>query len=121
MTVKLARNLTRKHVYPSNLEKMNVLRAVQVLSPPVIAALEHLQENSHSDRALFVFKEASSSIHFMTAMKKWFDIHDTTYKGSGQKVPISEEDDVRLLWLEGEFPSYIKNIHNVSLATGKDA
>lgn len=42
MTIKLARNLTRKHVYPSNLEKMNVLRAVQIFSPQIIAALEHL-------------------------------------------------------------------------------
>ncbi|KAH6940612.1 hypothetical protein HPB50_003012 [Hyalomma asiaticum] len=45
MTVKLARNLTKKHVYPTNLEKMNVLRIVQIFSPQVTAAIENLQDN----------------------------------------------------------------------------
>lgn len=38
--VKPVRFLTRKHVFPSNLEKMNVRRAVQLLSPAVTAALK---------------------------------------------------------------------------------
>ncbi|KAH7957081.1 hypothetical protein HPB52_015086 [Rhipicephalus sanguineus] len=58
-TVKLARNLTRKHVYPSNLEKMSVLRAVQVFAPHVSAAVEHLQQDSTGDAR--DFKEAMSA------------------------------------------------------------
>lgn len=120
MTVKLARNLTRKHVYPSNLEKMNVLRAVQVFSPQVIAALEQLQENSSGDPTLHLFKGASSTIHFMKTMKQWFDIHDTTYTGSGQKMPICEKNDPRLSWLENEFSHYVQGIQENSVAFGKD-
>ncbi|KAH7933928.1 hypothetical protein HPB49_019322 [Dermacentor silvarum] len=44
LTVRPVRYLSRKHVYPNNIEKMNVGRAVQVLSPAVTAALEHLKE-----------------------------------------------------------------------------
>lgn len=39
LTVKPVRCLSRKHVYPNNIEKMNVARAVQMLSPDVTAAL----------------------------------------------------------------------------------
>ncbi|KAH7941274.1 hypothetical protein HPB49_011539 [Dermacentor silvarum] len=120
MTVKLARNLTKKHVYPTNLEKMNVLRAVQTFSPQVIAAIEHLQENTGGDSTLYVFSKASSTIHFMKTIKRWFDIHDTTYAGSGQKSPISNTDDPRLLWLANEFTSYIEGIQENSKARGKD-
>lgn len=45
-TIKPVRFLTRKHVYPSNLEKMNVQRAVQVFSLEVTAALKLLQEQA---------------------------------------------------------------------------
>lgn len=38
--VKPVRFLPRKHVFPSNLEKINVRRAVQLLSPAVTAALK---------------------------------------------------------------------------------
>ncbi|KAH7940576.1 hypothetical protein HPB49_002197 [Dermacentor silvarum] len=110
MTVKLARNLTKKHVYPTNLEKMNVLRAVQTFSPQVIAAIEHLQENTGGDSTLYVFSKASSTIHFKKTIKRWFDIHDTTYAGSGQKSPISNTDVPRLLWLANEFTSYKEGI-----------
>ncbi|KAH7958884.1 hypothetical protein HPB49_006121 [Dermacentor silvarum] len=120
MTVKLARNLTKKHVYPTNLEKMNVLRAVQTFSPQVIAAIEHLQENTGGDSTLYAFSKASSTIHFMKTIKRWFDIHDTTYAGSGQKSPISNTDDPRLLWLANEFTSYIEGIQENSKARGKD-
>lgn len=36
MTVKLAKNLTRKHICPSNLGEMNVRHAVQIFSPQVL-------------------------------------------------------------------------------------
>lgn len=118
MTVKLARNLTRKHVYPSNLEKMNVLRAVQIFSPQVSAALEHLQENSRNDPELAVFGKVGSTLHFMRTMKDWFDIHDTSYGGTGRKAPITDVDDDRLLWLEDYFTCYLKKIQASSVASG---
>ncbi|KAH7978914.1 hypothetical protein HPB49_007343 [Dermacentor silvarum] len=118
MTIKLARNLTRKHVYSSNLEKMNMLRAVQVFSPQVIAALEHLQQNSRRNSALFAFKDAISTINFMKVIKKWFDILDTTYKGIDCKMPIFRKNDDRLLWLQNEFCNYVKTIQDCSITTG---
>ncbi|KAG0437677.1 hypothetical protein HPB47_017336 [Ixodes persulcatus] len=45
---------------------MNVLRAVQVFSPQVTAALEHLQQNSRVCSLLFTFRDATSTINFMT-------------------------------------------------------
>lgn len=121
MTIKLARNLTRKHVYPTNLEKMNVLRAVQIFSPQVCAALEHLEENSRNDPALSAFRRASSTVHFMRTMKDWFDMHDTSFGGTGQKAPIADVDDGRLLWLENDFTCYVKKVQASSVASGKGA
>ncbi|KAH7966156.1 hypothetical protein HPB49_014068 [Dermacentor silvarum] len=118
-TVKLARNLTRKHVYPSNLEKMNVLRAVQIFSPQVIAALCHLQENRCGDPALYSFRGVSPTILFMKMMKQWFDVHDMVYSGSDNKKPISDENDHRILWLEKDFTCYVRNIQEESIASGK--
>ncbi|KAH9366648.1 hypothetical protein HPB48_000591 [Haemaphysalis longicornis] len=120
-TVKLARNLTRKHIYPSNLEKMNVLRAVQVFSLQVTAALCHLKENCGGDPSLYSYRGASQTIFFMNMMKQWFDVHDTIYKGSDHKRPISNKDDPRLLWLEKEFTDYINEVQDASLASGKGA
>ncbi|KAH7933921.1 hypothetical protein HPB49_019155 [Dermacentor silvarum] len=40
MIVKPVRKLTRKHVFPNNIEKMNVKRALEIFSPSVTAALE---------------------------------------------------------------------------------
>ncbi|KAG0417709.1 hypothetical protein HPB47_005399 [Ixodes persulcatus] len=97
---------------------MNVLRAVQVFSPQVTTALKHLQQNSRVSSLLLTFRDSTSTINFMKVMKKWFDIHDTTYNGSGCKMPISREDDDRLLWLQNEFCSYVKTIQECSIATG---
>lgn len=121
MTIKLARNLTRKHVYPTNLEKMNVLCAVQIFSPQVCAALEHLEENSRNDPALSAFRRASSTVHFMRTMKDWFDMHDTSFGGTGQKAPIADVDDGRLLWLENDFTCYVKKVQASSVASGNGA
>ncbi|KAH7950535.1 hypothetical protein HPB49_025511 [Dermacentor silvarum] len=99
---------------------MNVLRAVQVFSPQVTAALQHLQANFRSDPAARTFKEAAPTIDFMK-IKQWFDIHDTTYSGSDCKTPISQQDDYRLLWLENEFVNFMKNVQQDRFASGGDA
>lgn len=91
---------------------MNVLRAVQMFPPQVTAALEHLQQNSLTNSALLAFKDATSMINFMKVMKKWFDIHDTTYKGIDCRMPIFSENDDRLLWLQNEFCNNVKAIQD---------
>jgi hypothetical protein len=40
------RNLTRQHLFPTNFEKINVLRTIQVFSPAVSSSLKFLQENN---------------------------------------------------------------------------
>lgn len=42
---KLVRRLTRKHVFPTNLEKMNVRRALDVFSPEVCINASHNAKN----------------------------------------------------------------------------
>ncbi|KAG0415059.1 hypothetical protein HPB47_007779, partial [Ixodes persulcatus] len=78
-------------------------------------------ENRGGDPSLYSYREASQTIFFMNMMKQWFDVHDTMYKGSDHKRPISNEDDPRLLWLEKEFTDYIKEVQEASLASGKEA
>ncbi|KAH6943709.1 hypothetical protein HPB50_025634 [Hyalomma asiaticum] len=98
---------------------MNVLRAVQIFSPQVTAALCHLQENRCGDPALYSFREVSPTVLFMKMMKQWFDVHHTVYNGSDNKKPISDENDHRLLWLEKDFTCYVRNIQEASIASGK--
>ncbi|KAH7982528.1 hypothetical protein HPB52_005471 [Rhipicephalus sanguineus] len=96
---------------------MNVMRAVQVFSLQVIGALEHLR-NLRGNSSIVLFKDAASTINFMKAIKRWFDIHNTTYSGNDCKLPISKQDDIRLLWVENELPGYIKRILDSSVAAG---
>lgn len=51
-------------------------------------------------------------------MKDWFDIHNTSYGGTGRKAPIAEVDDDRLLWLEDYVTCYLKKVHASSVASG---
>ncbi|KAH6944398.1 hypothetical protein HPB50_002910 [Hyalomma asiaticum] len=97
---------------------MNVLRAVQIFSPQVTAALCHPQENRCGDPALYSFREVSPTVLFMTMMKQWFDVHDTVNNGIDKK-PTSYENDHRLLWLEKDFTCYVRNIQEASIASGK--
>lgn len=117
--MKGARNLTRKHVYPSNLEEINALRAVQTFFLQVMAALSHLQENCCGNPALYSFREVTPTILFMKMIKQWYDIHDTECKGSENKRPIFEENDLRMVWLEKDFTCYIKNVQEASITSGK--
>ncbi|KAH9359778.1 hypothetical protein HPB48_022372 [Haemaphysalis longicornis] len=93
-----------------NLEKQNVPRAVQVFSPQVCAALQHLQENYRGDRALKYFKDAGATIQFMKTIEERFDIPDTCFAGSDYEAAICSPRDHRLLCLEYNFTVYIKNV-----------
>lgn len=62
LIVKPVKFLTEKHLYPSNFEKMNVRRAVEVFSPPVTAALEYLRKYGNSSND---FSESQATIAYM--------------------------------------------------------
>ena len=65
--LKPVRYLTKKHLYPSNLEKMNVLRAVQIFSPTVTSALKLLKEEKYED-----FVDSDATILYMENMFHFF-------------------------------------------------
>ncbi|KAH9367943.1 hypothetical protein HPB48_014565 [Haemaphysalis longicornis] len=53
--------------------------------------------------------------------ENWFDMHDTSFGGTGQKAPIADVDDGRLLWLENDFTCYVKKVQASSVASGNGA
>ncbi|KFM70650.1 THAP domain-containing protein 9, partial [Stegodyphus mimosarum] len=67
--IKLVRNLPRKHVYPSNFEKMNVHRAVQLFSTEMTAGLRVLQKYG-PQFGIEGFSDALPTIEFMERMYK---------------------------------------------------
>jgi hypothetical protein len=69
MPVKPVRYLTKKHLFPSSFEKMNVLRAIQIFAPTVTASLKFLQEAVDSR-----FLEVSSTISYMENMYHFFQV-----------------------------------------------
>ena len=116
LVMKPVRKLTRKVVYPTNLEKMNVARAKVVFSPEVIAGLKSMEvvcpellENNDSLR---------ETVNFVEMFRKWFDIHDICNSTHGihsrndNKLMFAECYDERLNWLLSEFLPYIENIQS---------
>ncbi|XP_049513919.1 uncharacterized protein LOC125941048 [Dermacentor silvarum] len=105
---KLVRRLTRKHVFPTNFEKMNVRRALDVFSPEVTATLRYLQQYGRRFGVLG-FEDSLPTIRFMEMIHKWFTIHNirsTTFyviTRDPDRMPFSSCDDDRLSWLENEF------------------
>lgn len=117
--VKPVRCLTRKHVYPNNIEKMNVIRAVEVFSLDVTSALEFLKEQAgHGSHPSFAF--AGPAIVFMKNIFRWFTLHDTSNKVQHihQRFPDTRHfdncDDDRLEWLNVTFPLYIEDLKKKS-------
>uniref|UniRef100_A0A147BB70 Putative transposase protein n=2 Tax=Ixodes ricinus TaxID=34613 RepID=A0A147BB70_IXORI len=114
-TVKPVRFLSRKHVYPNNIEKMNVARAVEVLSTDVTVTLKYLKDqaghcHNHS------FADCGPSVTFMENMYRWFVLHDTSSKSQHirQKFPdvrqYDDPEDPRLEWLETTLPLYLEDL-----------
>lgn len=96
--------LTRKHVFPTNIEKINVSRAVQVLSPPVTAALKLLQEQA-GHTCDMSFASVGPTVKFMDTIYRWFVLMDVSncIQHIHQKMPDCRQydsaDDKRLRWL----------------------
>nr|XP_050022891.1 uncharacterized protein LOC126516841 [Dermacentor andersoni] len=119
LIVKPVRKLTRKHVFPNNIEKMNVKRALEIFSPSVTAALEFLRgQAGHS--CDYSFAAAGPTITFMKNIYRWFILHDTSntaqyiHQNNPDVRHYDDSDDSRLEWLELTFPMYVEELKNRS-------
>ncbi|KAG8180614.1 hypothetical protein JTE90_018232 [Oedothorax gibbosus] len=95
---------------------MNVGRAVLVCSPPVVAAIKFLKENSSRHPSAFEFKNAGATIEFLENVYKWFSIHDVCnktqhiYSRNPNKEHFYSVDDQHLDWLINDFLQYLNAI-----------
>ena len=65
-----------KHIQPSNLEKQNVQRAIDIFSPEMIGAIR-----SNHDQGVLGFENVEATVTFMEYVMKWWlimDISNTT-------------------------------------------
>ncbi|XP_049276291.1 uncharacterized protein LOC119373974 [Rhipicephalus sanguineus] len=114
LTVKPVRYLSRKHVFPNNIEK-NVGRAVQLLSPSVTAALEYLKGQA-GHTCSKSFSHAGPTITYMKNFYRWFVLHDTSntvqhiYQNFADARHYDDVEDPRLEWLEVTFPLYLDGL-----------
>ncbi|KAL1472745.1 hypothetical protein MTO96_039134 [Rhipicephalus appendiculatus] len=111
---KLVRCLTKKHLWPSNFEKMCVGRAVAIFCPQVTSVLRFLQQ--HGDRlGARGFDDCLPTVEFMEMVYKWFVLHNiqsTTLHWTSRdamRMPFYGEDDERLVWLEKECLGYFES------------
>ncbi|KAH7977477.1 hypothetical protein HPB49_001858 [Dermacentor silvarum] len=118
-TVKPIRYLTRKHLYPSNIEKMSVRHAVQIFSPPVTAALRYLKDQAGHTSDL-EFRSVGPTVEFMSVMHKWFTLINVSnteqhiHRNDPGSRHFSDVDDMRLQWLETDFLDYIEKLRKES-------
>lgn len=75
--MKPVRFLTRKHVYPSNIEKMSVRPAVQIFSPPVTAALQYMKDQA-GHTCDIEFAPVGPTVEFIKMMCKWIAVMDVS-------------------------------------------
>ncbi|KAH7936780.1 hypothetical protein HPB49_003923 [Dermacentor silvarum] len=113
--VKPVRFLTRKHVFPTNMEKMNVQRAVQAFSPPVTAAMKLLQEQAgHMCDASFA--GVGQTVQFMDTVHRWFVLMDVSnctqhiHQKNADCKQFESAGDERLIWLETSFFDYLADL-----------
>jgi hypothetical protein len=71
LPVKPIRYLIKKHLYPTNFEKMNILRAIHIFSPAVSSSLKFLQENKHPQ-----FQNVDGTIKYIETLYNFFQIHN---------------------------------------------
>lgn len=96
---------------------MNVLRAVQIFSKPITAALNYLSKYNNSTLDL---SGASATIEYLETINKFFSLHDVSdmtqhFKQLNKNYcPYTEINDERLLWLTDHFPKYIQDIQDSS-------
>ncbi|KAH8026692.1 hypothetical protein HPB51_024191 [Rhipicephalus microplus] len=94
---------------------MNVARAIQVFSPDVTAALEHLRDQAGQTSSVS-FAAAGQTIVFMQNIYRWFVLHDTsnTTQHIHKKWPdtrqFDDAKDARREWLEVTLPMYLDEL-----------
>ncbi|KAH6922498.1 hypothetical protein HPB50_015125 [Hyalomma asiaticum] len=115
LVVKPVGYLSRKHVYLNNIEKMNVAKAIQVLSSDITVALEHFRDQAgHTSSVSFV--DAGRTIISMQNIYRWFVLHDTsnTTQHVHKKWPdtqhFNDTEDAGLEWLEVTLPMYLDEL-----------
>jgi hypothetical protein len=113
--------ISASYLFPSNFEKMNVLRAIQIFVPTVTASLKFLQEAGDSR-----FLEVSSTISYMENMYHFFQVHNVSNRQhyirslDSAVAPYIHVSDERLQWLNTTFPSYIDDIQQNSRSFSSD-
>ncbi|EFA11970.1 Transposable element P transposase-like Protein [Tribolium castaneum] len=118
LIIKPVRFLTKKHMYPSNLEKMKIYLAIQIFFPSVTASIQYLAD--HGGQEYPHFKDSKATVTYMENIFKFFKIHDVSnrvqhiHQRDVNSAPYTSENDVRLHWLKEEFPQYIKDIQSCS-------
>ncbi|KAH6933476.1 hypothetical protein HPB50_015424 [Hyalomma asiaticum] len=111
---KLVRCLTKKHLWPSNFEKMSVSRAVAIFCPQVTTVLRFLQKHGQQ-LGFHGFEDCLPTIEFMELIHKWFTLHNIKSTSlfwrtrDALKMPFYGPDDERLTWLENEFLTYFES------------
>ncbi|KAH7979598.1 hypothetical protein HPB49_010001 [Dermacentor silvarum] len=119
--VKPVRFLTRKHVFPTDMEKMNVQRAVQVFPPLVTAAVKLLQEQAgHTCDASFA--GVGPTVQFMDTAHRWFVLMDVSnctqhiHQKNADYKQFESAGGERLIWLETSFLDYLADLKSQCLA-----
>ncbi|KAH6942939.1 hypothetical protein HPB50_012246 [Hyalomma asiaticum] len=118
-TVKPIRFLTRKHLYPTNIEKMSVKHAVQTFSPPVTAALHYMKSQAGHTYDI-EFATVGPTVEFMEVMHRWLVLMDVSntqqhiHKNNPDTRQFSDPNDSRLEWLEETFLDYLKKLKDES-------
>jgi hypothetical protein len=106
LPVKSVKYLTKKHLYPTNFEKMNVLRAVQIFSPSVTSMLKFLKE---AGEPRFRDVAVVSTISYMENMYNFFQVHNVSSRSQYIRsldsciAPYIHVSDKRLSWLNVTF------------------
>ncbi|XP_037268860.2 uncharacterized protein LOC119160746 isoform X2 [Rhipicephalus microplus] len=104
---RLVRCLTKKHLWPSNFQKMSVARAVAIFSPQVTSVLRFLLKHAQQ-LGFHGFDDSLPTIEFMELVYKWFTLHNIKSTSlfwmsrDALRMPFYGPDDERLLWLENE-------------------
>ena len=94
--IKYAHQLTGKSMYPSNLEKQNVLLAVKVFHESNVAALKRLAATNST------FFKWEDTAEFLKLIKRWWDMVNVSHPKKGlfsnnnDAQPFSSLDDERL-------------------------
>lgn len=106
----LCRFLIRRHVDPTNVERMQVKYARDVFRPEDVAALRSTHVlNEHG------FENVETLVTFIEFLWKWYNYHDVCNltqhyrQRNDSKKPFSNTNDERLSEIDEEIPEILNN------------